>query len=161
MAYNALAIANYFLDLASRDGKELNPMKLQKLVYYAHGWNLAINGQPLIDEAVEAWTYGPVIPSLYHEFKKFGSGPITEKAMTLEISGPTSVRFIMPRVQDEETMSLLDTVWEAYGNLSAVQLSNLTHESDSPWSTIYSQSGGRKGVDIPDELIKQYFARNT
>jgi len=44
-------------------------MKLQKLVYYAHGWHLALNNEPLIDEQVECWQYGPVISSLFHEFK--------------------------------------------------------------------------------------------
>src|SRR5437870_3577302 len=93
MAYEARAIANYFLDLAKLANQELNPMKIQKLVYYAHGWNLALDGQPLIDEAVEAWTYGPVIPSLYHEFKKYGGGPITSKASKIEVRDWDSLAF--------------------------------------------------------------------
>lgn len=35
-----------------------------KLVYFAHGWNLAINQAPLIDDTIEAWPC-PVIPALY------------------------------------------------------------------------------------------------
>nr|WP_256351506.1 type II toxin-antitoxin system antitoxin SocA domain-containing protein [Pseudomonas gingeri] len=54
-------------------------MKQQKLVYYSHGWHAGYTDQPLINEAVETWQYGPVIPSLYHEFKRFGSGEIVKK----------------------------------------------------------------------------------
>jgi uncharacterized phage-associated protein len=159
VAYDALAIANYFLDLAKDHRKTLSPMKIQKLVYYAHGWNLAIANAPLINEAVEAWEYGPVIPSIYHAFKKFGSGPIREKGSTVEIVEPESLtfRFVSPTVGDEETKGLLGTIWESYGDLTAIQLSNLTHELGSPWHTVYSQNVGRKGVDIPDSLIKDYF----
>ena len=83
------AVANYFLDIAERDGKTLNPMKLQKLVYIAHGWHLAIRRRPLIRESVEAWKYGPVIADLYHEFKKFGNMPITERATEIKSSRTT------------------------------------------------------------------------
>jgi uncharacterized phage-associated protein len=86
MAYEAKAVANHFLDLAQDSRGTLSPMKIQKLVYFSHGWHLSINnGRALIDEAVQAWTYGPVIPSLYHEFKKYGNGPITSPALSMEI----------------------------------------------------------------------------
>lgn len=155
MAYEAKAVANYFLDFGSSSA--LNPMKIQKLVYFAHGWHLAIHsGEPLIDEAVQAWTYGPVIPSLYHEFKKYGSGPITSPALSMELSG-TMLRFVKPSVGDEQTMDLLGNVWEVYGDMSAVQLSNLTHEPGSPWHQVYSKSPHKKGLVIPDALIGQEF----
>lgn len=157
MAYDAKAIANYFLDLAEGSGQTLNPMKIQKLVYFAHGWHLAAYNRPLIDEQVQAWRYGPVIPSLYHEFKQYGSGPITGRATTLECYESGSLRLVTPAVGDEEVMSLLSTVWEVYKNYSAIQLSNLTHEKGSPWDQTFAQSEGRKSVDIPDDLIRRYF----
>ena len=52
-------------------------MQVIKLVYIAHGWHLAIYDVPLVDDYVQAWQYGPVIPPLYYAFKRFGSGPIT------------------------------------------------------------------------------------
>lgn len=156
---DSLAVANYFLDLASESKKTLDQMKLQKLVYFAHGWHLATNGSPLINECVEAWEYGPVVPSIYHAFKQFGSGQITEKASRLEFIDPDSAcfQFITPAIDEPRAKRLLKQIWETYGEFSAVQLSNMTHEADSPWSKTYATAHGRKGVDIPDSMIKEYF----
>ncbi|MBL8233482.1 MAG: DUF4065 domain-containing protein, partial [Bryobacterales bacterium] len=78
--YEALAVANRFLALAARDKKPIDHLKLQKLIYFAHGWYLAFTGSPLLTEHVEAWQYGPVIPTVYHQFKRFGSATITSPA---------------------------------------------------------------------------------
>ena len=40
MAYDARTIANVFLELGSRDGAHISPLKMQKLVYLANGWSL-------------------------------------------------------------------------------------------------------------------------
>lgn len=73
--YHAKAVANFFL-------KRGHPtqMKLHKLLYYAHGWHLGFTGEPLLDEAIEAWAYGPVVPSIYQELKMLGSAPIDRLA---------------------------------------------------------------------------------
>ena len=42
MAYSALTVANYFIQHAENLGARMSPMKLQKLVYYANGWHLAL-----------------------------------------------------------------------------------------------------------------------
>jgi uncharacterized phage-associated protein len=164
MPYSAKAIANYFLDLARIHGQTLNPMKIQKLVYYAHAWNLVFYNRPLIDEFIQAWTYGPVIRSLYEEFKRYGSGPITTKATEFAPSELDPYQFVTPSIDDypylginQQTKALLDTVWEAYGGFSAIQLSNLTHAPDSPWFSVYNKNPGRKGLTIPDQVIREHF----
>lgn len=82
--HNPLAIANYFIELAKNDDNLVSPMKLQKLVYFAHGWCLALADKPLINEKVEAWQYGPVVGSLYREFKKYGNEGITSPVVELK-----------------------------------------------------------------------------
>lgn len=131
---------------------------------------LAAYHRPLLNEAIEAWQYGPVTPSLYHEFKAFGSGSITSKASSYEFSRQSdfSLRIHTPSIDDspnaienKQTKELLDFVWEAIGNLSAVQLSNLTHEAGTPWSETFARNPNKKGVDIPDDLMREWFASRT
>jgi uncharacterized phage-associated protein len=64
-------VAEYFLTLVDDEaGDSLSNLKLQKLVYYAQGFHLALTEKPLFDEAIEAWEHGPVVPGLYHKLKR-------------------------------------------------------------------------------------------
>lgn len=154
MAYPALAVANYFIDKATAEGKALDHLKLQKLTYVAHGWFLAVHGQPLLNEPVEAWKYGPVIPGLYQEFKYCGNGPIRENGILYRGGRPT-----VPSIayDDEAARSVVDTVWERYKRYTGVQLSNVTHQPGTPWEQTWSEAPGRKGLTIPNERIEQHF----
>src|SRR5271157_4349946 len=93
---DARAVANYFLDLAKKENRPIDPMGIQKFVYFAHGWNLAMYGRPLIIQDVEAWDYGPVIRDLYQDFKRFGNGPIETPAMTFGVEPGRRFQFIKP-----------------------------------------------------------------
>jgi uncharacterized phage-associated protein len=156
--YDSRAVANSFLGLAERERKTLDPMKLQKLVYFAHGWNLAINQAPLIGDSIEAWPYGPVIPTLYHEFKEFGRGPITRKAICVAYGPGNAITLETPEVPEGPDLDVISTIWSTYGELSAIQLSNMTHAAGTPWEKVWNNNGGRKNVHIPDQLIEEYFA---
>ena len=84
MGYSAKAVANYFLAKYGKHG--ITPLKMQKLVYLSHGWYLAFYDEPLVDdEYAEAWRYGPVFDSLYHEFKHRGRLPITNPARDIDL----------------------------------------------------------------------------
>jgi uncharacterized phage-associated protein len=160
MPYDAKAVANYFLELAQRDGIPVTPMKLQKLVYFAHGWSLALTGQPLVNDRVEAWEFGPVFRRLYGEFKAFGNAPITSKATDFRQGGRVwwGTRTVVPTIEDENTKHLLDRIWEVYGRLSATRLSNMTHEPDGPWAQALSRQPDARGVVIDNGAIRDYFA---
>ena len=162
--YDARLIANYFLKLGRRDGVPVDPMKLQKLVYFAHGWYLATVGQPLLSETVEAWRWGPVIPSLYWCFNHYGGNPITEFAVARRgdsfCGDLTSISEIPTGPEGDSLREVLNEVWRVLGKFSGIHLSNLTHLKDSPWDITWSAQKGRRGVDINDEEIKRYFQRN-
>ncbi|MBL9164425.1 MAG: SocA family protein [Planctomycetaceae bacterium] len=172
MPFSADAIANFFLDKAAEEQLGLSPMKLQKLVYFAHGWHFAINGTPLINEQVEAWKFGPVIRSLYHEFKSAGNQAITERAYRHEVlkkDGRLNFRQWVAAVDQEarspeetsEIVAFLNRIWDVYGRYTGVQLSRLTHLAGSPWDTVCKAWNGDppKGTDIPQDLIREYFSK--
>src|SRR5580698_9185843 len=127
MTYSPKVVPNSLLRKARTNGCPLTQMKLHKLLYYAHGWSLGINNLPLIDETVEAWKYGPVVRSLYYEFRDLGANAINRKATEFD---PTTQGLITPEVDegDDRTQRLLDRVWDVYGRLTAAQLSQMTHE---------------------------------
>lgn len=145
MAYSAAAVANAFIDLSRQDGKWLTNMHVQKLVYIAHGWCLALLNRPLVYESVQAWQWGPVIPRLYEELKKYGAGEVTE-SLPVEFSGP-----VEPLSQE---MGIIRAVWKAYGKFSAMQLSAITHKAGTPWQQVWSTT--TYGY-IPDELIREHY----
>ncbi|MDQ3330433.1 MAG: DUF4065 domain-containing protein [Planctomycetota bacterium] len=128
MPFTSKAIANFFLDLAADDPDGLSPMKLQKLVYFAHGWHLAITGKPLINEQIEAWKYGPVIQSLFHEFKEFGAERIDRCARDWKGNVPK----VAKNSGNHFVQALLRKVWREYGKFSATKLSNMTHQPGTP-----------------------------
>lgn len=153
--YSPKSIANYFIDLAKAKGEKLTPMKLQKLVYYAVGWFAGHTGKPLVDEAVEAWQYGPVFPSLYHEFKRFGSGVITSKATELDPEEFEIVAAATP--EDTNVRKFLDNIWDSYSKYTGIALSEMTHAQGSPWDQTWSASQGVRNVSIPFEQVRDHF----
>lgn len=160
MAYDVKAVANYFLDLAAANNTSLTPMKLQKLVFFAHGWHLGLYSEPLIVDPVQAWKFGPVVPTLYHEFKHVGAGAITSRASDFDFDRGC---LLNPTVDqdDSRTRDLLNQIWKVYGKLSGPALSNLTHLQGTPWYVVWARSGGALQTVIPDEEIQQYFAQQA
>ena len=150
MAYSARTVANYLIEQAKIKNVELTPMQLLKLIYIAHGWNLAINERPLIKEDVEAWKYGPVISNIYHAVKHWGNGPVKE---------PLSIIDSNESELFQEEKDVIDRVLSVYGNMSGIQLSNLTHSRGTPWHEVYFDKGGQTipHTKIPNELIKSHF----
>lgn len=141
MAHESERVGEYILWLA-RDSS-LTPMQLLKLTFLAHGWMLGIYGKPLITDAVEAWRYGPVIPCLYHRYKRFGGRAITD------VPGQRPAGF------SAEEENILQQVWDVYGQYGGLQLSALTHKSGTPWDVTYGSSGS--GCIISDDIIREYY----
>ena len=119
----ALVVSQQILWLRRDTGT--TPMHVIKLVYLCHGWTLGLKDAPLITEPVEAWRYGPVVPSTYHTYKAFGGGPIT----------------VVPQERtadmDDLQARLIVAVLNAYQSYSALQLSNITHQPGTPWHETY------------------------
>jgi len=153
--HSPLAIANEFLELAKRDGKQLTHMQLQKLVYIANGWLLAASERPLVEDDPEAWEFGPVYRRLFDALKKYGRSPVDapirwgdDTPFSLD-DGDVAKEKLSADEQD-----VIHMVWDAYGDMKAFQLSALTHQDGSPWSQTYEP--GRNKV-IPQQLIEKHF----
>jgi uncharacterized phage-associated protein len=131
-------VANAFIKLHDDDsGDVLTNLKLQKLVYYAQGFHLALFDEPLFNENLVAWEHGPVVVDLYHELKQFGSSEVViESAVSDEIN--------------TDKMDLINEINEVYGQFSAWKLRDMTH-SESPWQSTES------GKVITHNKLSTYF----
>jgi len=154
--FEATAVANYLIVLSISQNKPLTPMKLHRLVYYAHGWHLAVTKRPLINECVEAWDFGPVIPSLYHALKPYGNEEITEKVVNTYIPSmhcqPKDFTTFNEFIQSK---AIVDRVWDVLSDYTAIQLSNMSHEPGTPWEL--TRKKFNCSVPIKDQLIQEYF----
>lgn len=144
---DAKKIAKWFLSKES-----MSPKKIQKLVYYAYSWYLTLMNDSveylnnkLFDEEIKAWVHGPVVNSIYQEYRdyKFNEVPKQE---------------IDENEFDEDTLDVLNQVWDVYGQYNANELESITHQEE-PW---ISARGGlsplENGYDsIDDRIIFEYY----
>lgn len=111
-------------------------LKLNKLVYFAQVLSLKKGHGPLFDDEIEAWEYGPVVRSVYREFKRFGSRPIA----------PCKGR----RPLDKRSSDIVVEVMASLGGLSAFDLVEIAHKKGGAWERAYYP--GADNV-ISDRLI--------
>lgn len=150
-------IANFFLAKASLRGEILIPLRLFNFVYFAHGWNLHLTNNPLIEEPFKAWRYGPIADSLYDQFKHFGAGSISSFAYEPIYRDKFHVTAPIPLLAPSE-IEILDRVWEEYENFDNPQLSMIVKAEGSPWDKVYqAQARNFSPMIIPNEDIKEHF----
>lgn len=141
----AREVADFFLSFAHEHGDNLSNLKLQKLVYYAQAWFLALCDAPLFDEDFQAWVHGPVCVPLYHDFKQYSWHPIMENPN-------------MPML-DGDVREHLEEVYSVFASFSAYDLENMTHE-EAPWL----EARGELPIDeastnvISREMMQAFYA---
>lgn len=153
---SSLAIANEFLERAAADRRQLTHMQLQKLVYLAHGWNLAVNGRELIEDEFEAWEFGPVVRKLYNALARYGKNYVSSLIRWGDDTPFSADDDGVARAPlDAQELAVVDKVWEQYRGFEAFQLSALTHAKRSPWEKYYEKGKNRV---IDNNAIWDYFA---
>lgn len=127
---------------------EITPFALQKLLYYAQGFNKIFNGTFLFKNDCQAWAHGPVYSEIYHKYKNFGYNPID-----LAVSYDESELNISNNEKE-----VLDTVIRNFGCYSGKILERMTH-SEHPW--LATRNGLSDDTPsnkiIEKELISNYF----
>jgi len=149
MAVSPLDVATTFLEMAKSHG--LTSIKLNKLIYLAHGYYLGNHEVPLITngELPVAWKHGPAYESVYFTFKSSKSGVI-----------PPTYAAIPKNVSSNEYLSdFLNQFWAIFKDASAWHIVKMLHEKGSPWDIVWNQQGGKFtiGMEIPDDLTRAYY----
>ena len=162
--YNALDIANYILWYANKEHskiKDVSNLKLQKLLYYVAATYLAKYEEPLFDEPIEKWQLGPVVPSVYREFKNAGRH-ISQPSFRVKVGSNFQVQVINfdhSKIVEPVTTHIAEIVSNLI-KLEPFKLVDKTH-AETMWSNdrhkIFS---GIKGIKYDNDELKRYFKVN-
>lgn len=146
-------VTNHLLWIAYRDkaDADLTAAKVQKLMYFLHGWYAAVTGTLLLSEQFVRGKYGPVLPSLERDLSVFAGGPVDEYLQELDSTDFQMKPFFVDLKALPQFEQVLEKVWKTYGGLSLAQLSTLAHAPGSPWEQT------APGQPISHDLIHVYF----
>ena len=110
-------ISNYIIAI----GKEITPLALQKMLYYAQGFYKAFFGKFLLKEDCQAWVHGPVYVDIYEKYKKFKSANI-----------PIQIDYDIEDIIADEKREVLDAVIKYFGYYNGKALEKMSHY-ETPW----------------------------
>ena len=136
-------LCNNILERGEKEKIGISPMKLQKLLYFVCRDYVRQTGQMPISEDFEVWQYGPVISSVYGEFRSFGASPIRGYAQ--DACGNS---YKVSERDNPILANALNNVWAKYKRLSGIELSQKTHQKGSGWYRAYMD--GREKISLED-----------
>lgn len=147
-----LTVANYVIYYLNQKGQKITQLKLQKLLYFIEAYNMVCGNPPMFSEKFKAYTYGPLCFEVYNYYKIFGGKPIN---VCDEIDEQTKEKLAPYK-------DIIDAVCDTFGDLSAAQLVNLTHEKNSPWYNVWHRNGGKNSSElgiIEKDLTAKWFRK--
>jgi len=155
----AFAATNYIIEKLHKNNiDDLTNLKLQKLLYFAYGVHLSLFNKKLFSDEIQAWKLGPVVPSVYKEFKDHGKNPLGPDVRAMILKEDYSGEIESPKIDewtDEDKIKSLFIACAAYGEKRAWDLVDILHGEKSAWKKHYSET--KRGVIIPDSDIKSEF----
>ena len=83
----------------------------------------------------DVWLYGPVLPSVYYEFKPFGASAITQLA-----KDSTGGAQMVDEAANPILTDCINYVWSRYKNLTGIELSRITHQPGCGWYSAFQRS---------------------
>lgn len=140
--YNAKDIAEYVVDYSYDNGRLINLLRLQKIMYFIQCEYLANQGRPCFKEDFHAWSSGAVIHELRYEYKRFGG------LMTIFSKGTNKKKY---EIQQAD-IKIIQEVVKQCEPYTTTQLMNICHSQD-PWIKAYKKPGDK----ITKESIIDFF----
>lgn len=141
---NWFRVTNYAQMREISDADELTQMKVMKLLYYVQGTCLAVFNKKAFPNDILAWRYGPVVSEVHDKYS--GQREIVGDT-TKDV---TAQEDYIELNADPELGTILRAVWDAFGDMSAIQLMKQTH-SERPWKET------EQSDVISPNLMKDYF----
>ena len=164
----SMDIADYFITKANDMGHPLDNLRLQKYLYYFEAMMLVEAGNSLIEESFEKWQYGPVLPSVYYEYKQFGNADILKPMEHFIIEDWDNLEFKettfdILKFENEITSrekELIEQLIQTLNSYRTFELVNMTHEHDEWRNSEKDILSGTRHLVYDQEKIKEYFEQN-
>ena len=133
--------------------EEVTPLALEKLLAFSNGVNYALNGKRLIPNECQAWAHGPVYPSIYVKYKKYGYKPID--------NGIYSSHGCLRSKLSSDELKAIDLVIKTFGLYSPKILEMISH-SQTPWQEkrIGYRLDEKSQAVIDEESTQKYYIEN-
>lgn len=169
--YHPLYVANYIITFCHENGLDLNNLKLQKILYYLQAQSLVENDSPLFEESLQKWKYGPVVPSVYHEYKKEGASNISVENISQILRKPDmdeQPNFFGLYVKEtfnkdfifSYDQNILNASIKFLAEYDSFSLVEETHKH-SIWKNFEQEiNEGVQGLKYSEKEIKEYFINN-
>ena len=97
-------------------GKEITPLSLQKILYYAQGFYKAFFGKFLFEDDCQAWVHGPVYVNIYEKYKEFKSANIS-----------IDIDYDIEDIIVDEKREILDVIIKYFGYYNGKALEKMSH----------------------------------
>ena len=117
-------------------------LKIQKLLYYCDGWNIAFNGRPLFQERIEAWDQGPVVADVWHDEHRGRELPPQRSLAGADLA-------------------IVEYVVKRYGHFTGEELMEMTHRED-PWRSLTNERGevSTRNAEITPDAMRGWFTHD-
>lgn len=139
---SVIDVSRYIVNKCHDMNISISNLKLQKLLYFAQGYSLAITDKPLFDEEIEPWDFGPVVPEAYRHYKMYGANEIPRSETYYNIDFDSDHFLELVEFDDgiffESEKIIMDAVIGQFGEFTANYLVTLTH-NQSPWRQSYGK----------------------
>lgn len=140
--YHALTVADYIIRYSIEKNFSVSNLKLQKILYFVQAQFLVAEDRPCFKEQIEAWTFGPVVPEVYYEYKFFGS---------------SDINFVQKNIQENissDDKKLIESIVKECVPYSASQLVRITY-SQLPWKEAFVEY---QNNPISAASLKKFFS---
>ncbi len=156
-ANSVMDVANYIVDYCIDESMPVSNLKLQKLLYYVQAASLAECDKRMFRDEISAWKYGPVIETVYHNFKWYVDREITEcSSERIPGAGLADGKDYDPADKlDAGAKELIERVVDSYRDYSALGMVRKTHEEE-PWKM--AVEGGEDFIDTDE--IRGFYKNN-
>ena len=136
-------VADLIIEFCHEHGDLITNLRLQKLLYYAQAWHLAMHEKPLFLDRIEAWGNGPIQPDVYAKFARFGHQQLDHETSDWKVA-----KHVSNHIAD---------LMRAYGHLSSFDLEMVSRDEE-PWKAARNRiTETDKTPEVSRDLMMRFY----